>query len=74
MKKQWHTVMAWNSRRILIEVIQGTSDDALALATRLGGKLKHASNDPRWDAWVGKATVECAGMAVDGIATKAVQS
>lgn len=58
MKKQWRTVMAWNTRRILIEVIQGTSDDALALATRLGGKLKHKSDDSRWQTWVGKADVE----------------
>lgn len=58
MKKQWRTVMAWNTRRILIEVIQGTSDDALALATRLGGKLKHKSDDPRWQTWVGEAAVE----------------
>lgn len=58
MKKQWHTVMAWNTRRILIEVIQGTSDDALALATRLGGKLKHKSDDPRWQTWVGNADIE----------------
>jgi hypothetical protein len=66
--------MAWNSRRILIEVIDGTSDDALEAASRLGSKLKHKSDDPRWQAWVGAATVECIGMAVDGIAAKAVQS
>lgn len=68
------TVMAWNSRRILIEVIDGTSDDALKAATRLAGKLKHKSDDPRWMTWPGAAAVECIGLAVDGVSVKAVQS
>lgn len=67
------TAMAWNSRRILIEVIDGTSDDALKAAMRLGRKLKHQSNDIRWMTLPGAPTVECIGMAVDGIASKAVQ-
>ncbi len=68
------TVMAWNSRRILIEVIDGTIDDALNAATRLGTKLKHKSDDSRWMTWEGAATVECIGLAVDGVSVKAVQS
>ncbi len=74
MKKQWRTVMAWNTRRILIEVIQGTSDDALALATRLGGKLKHKSDDPRWQTWVGKSEVDYCGYKMDACTIKVGES
>jgi hypothetical protein len=53
-----HTAMAWNTRRVLIEVVDGTIDDAEAAARRLQGELRHKSGDERWQCWEGAAAVD----------------
>jgi hypothetical protein len=50
--------MAWNARRVLIEVVDGTIDDAKAAARRLQDELRHNSGDERWQCWQGAAAVD----------------
>lgn len=57
-KKTKHTVMAWNSRRILVEEVYGTEIDAEICARTMQVELRCKRDDPRWQTWPGKATVE----------------
>lgn len=66
-KKTKHTVMAWNSRRILIDVIDSTLDEAEQAARGLQRELRCKWDDERWQVWEGGARIEARGHAIVGI-------
>ncbi len=54
MKK--HTVFAWNSRRILIEVVDG-EQAAEQMVQDMKGQLRQTYDDPRWQVVPGELQV-----------------
>jgi hypothetical protein len=59
--------MAWNSRRILVDVIEGTMADAELAARKMQGELRCRHDDPRWQCWAGSARIEARGHTSIGI-------
>lgn len=61
-----HTVMAWNSRRILVEVVHCKAVrpavvlpvEAVVALNEMRAQLHHRKGDPRWNHWTGELEVE----------------
>ncbi len=57
-----HTVVAWNEKRILVEVVEETASDncdvVMSAVHRVQRELHAKNGDPRWQTWTGEAVVE----------------
>lgn len=56
-----YTILAWNSRRILVNIIEAPSlysDQYWEALEKMRRALRHKKDDPRWQAWPGTSVIE----------------